>query len=382
MSTYAKRVGVHLVFQRGLVLLRYCIYDLRHHTSRNFSLTDFEGSLLPRPVSTTFGVYTYSAAREKQRERNNKKNMLWHFKLRACLGTILAALLLAPSLIIFGPCAVLLGLLALVVLCIDVTRRCLESRCWKCVFENMILPFCKVCETTFRWHRQLFMAVLWKRSRAHPSPIHVAVNHQYMADGQYPLPLVKAIILFFPHGLNMQGSHGETPLHTLIYTVSIVDDHVIAEASYLVKKGPEALELADRKGYLPLHAALALQRDSSRNDKTVELIKMLIEGFNGAASVPCRQGKLPLHFALRRHANTELLPMLVNLFPDAVAKRIGDKFPHETVYELSASLLLKDQFDSLVRDAVAHLFSRSQLGGGVDLLILAFAGISPTATYI
>lgn len=247
-----------------------------------------------------------------------------------------------------------------------------------------------VCIAVFvdhlRWIPQLFIVLFWKRSEEHPSVMHAAAMR--MGDWvPLPLLLLRMLVFFFPRGLTMRGSTGKTPLHALLgllgrglkYDSSSYFEkyggRLLAAVNLLVRKGPEALAVADNRGYLPLHTALAERYRLYPSDLKFEIVKILLEGFQEGAQFPVSSGKSVLEIGLE-HANGEgVIGMFLNAFPKAVTKRNSQgQFPHETFAHFKNSL--KNRFDCLIREELATLFAFYHLEGGLNLHILEFAEIS------
>ena len=78
---------------------------------------------------------------------------------------------------------------------------------------------------------------------------------------------------------------------------------------------PEAAKNVDVDGFTPLHQAL----NSSRMDQP-ELVKMLLPAFPGAATIPNRDGFLPIFTSVIRYPDMETFRLLYDADPASLAK--------------------------------------------------------------
>jgi len=80
----------------------------------------------------------------------------------------------------------------------------------------------------------------------------------------------------------------------------------------LIKEYPDAANVKDRDGRLPLHLA------ARSDDASEEVIQLLIEEYPDSVKVKDRYGDLPLHLAARNdHASEEVIQLLIKEYPDA-----------------------------------------------------------------
>jgi ankyrin repeat protein len=75
---------------------------------------------------------------------------------------------------------------------------------------------------------------------------------------------------------------------------------------YLIEQRPQLLQATDKRGFLPLHAAVA------QSEVSLDLVKLLLERFPGSAERKDKTGLLPLHVAAANGAPLDVVNLLTS----------------------------------------------------------------------
>jgi ankyrin repeat protein len=73
-----------------------------------------------------------------------------------------------------------------------------------------------------------------------------------------------------------------------------------------LEQRPQLLQATDKRGFLPLHAAV------SQSEVSLDLVKLLLERFPGSAERKDNMGLLPLHVAAANGAPLDVVNLLTS----------------------------------------------------------------------
>lgn len=104
---------------------------------------------------------------------------------------------------------------------------------------------------------------------------------------------------------------GHFPLHLAFKKEDSSDEFSLDVASVLLDSYPEAVQIQDEDGYLPLHIAC-------ENKPSLNIIIFLLDVYPKAAQIKGTFGCLPLHIACRNGASADVVEILLRAYPKAV----------------------------------------------------------------
>jgi hypothetical protein len=162
----------------------------------------------------------------------------------------------------------------------------------------------------------------------HSLPIHIACEHDASVG------VLDVLIRAYPEGLTITDADGNLPIH---YACSLES---CESALYLLKACPESVMTKNKKGQTPLHLA------SSRYDVCPELVEELIRLNQDACKTRDWQGRLPIHSACMWKADTKVIQMLLEAYPQSVRQQDSH---HHTPYGICRKVVHLDHHDSTVK---------------------------------
>jgi ankyrin repeat protein len=174
-----------------------------------------------------------------------------------------------------------------------------------------------------------------------------------IADAQGCLPLhqllsisssLEAALMMiekYPAALQHRNHYVELPLH--IECKHRCRSIIISKR---IKLYPEALAVADRIGFLPLHWLLMNRPGPS----SIEDALMLIMKYPAALSHQNIQGQLPLHTECSHSCRSTIIAKCIELYPDALAA--ADIERNQIIYGNTPLHLLLSNFRSSIEDTL------------------------------
>lgn len=128
---------------------------------------------------------------------------------------------------------------------------------------------------------------------------------------------VQALFRRNPSSASAEFVDGRTLLHKCVENYC----HEVDLIRELIVAYPEALEMTDAMGYLPLHRAL--KRHRKGHVPSLELIDLLVKNAPNTIHATTLDGSLPLHLAAEHNTRTslEIVRYLVDAFPGSTRRR-------------------------------------------------------------
>lgn len=181
---------------------------------------------------------------------------------------------------------------------------------------------------------QAWCAVL-ERIKSHPSDASLFDSRGrtclHTACAKHPPPSVVSSLLTLRGRVGRRGgaarftdNQGRTALAIAVYTKA--DPEVIR---LLLRSDPRAAGVGDHRGNLPLHLFFGDSRHScrgksskwgeERTEETEATVRLLLESYPEAAGRENNAGRTPLHVAMEEEATSDVVRMLVEASPEAVA---------------------------------------------------------------
>jgi len=96
----------------------------------------------------------------------------------------------------------------------------------------------------------------------------------------------------FPEALQLRDDDGDLPIHNLCYNENLDDTTSIDILRFILNTDPTSLREVVDDGYLPLHYAVAY--------KSTTFCKELIDAYPESLRIGSDDGWLPIHFACAR----------------------------------------------------------------------------------
>jgi ankyrin repeat protein len=191
--------------------------------------------------------------------------------------------------------------------------------------------------------------VFLRGERSHQTALHFAASSS--ADGETAKVILEILLGLFPEATAISdGIDGSLPLHRLVENERKQD--WTRFGSLLYQANPRSVQIADRRGKLPLHRAIAAMKHAQNS-----CVKPLLETFPQAAARADADGCLPLHIAAM---NAECWDETINLvylsYPKAISTRAGPAFNHRLALHMAAAST--DSRESLLQ-SLAELHPRA-----------------------
>jgi ankyrin repeat protein len=177
-----------------------------------------------------------------------------------------------------------------------------------------LLPFLIELDQLTRDHAGLLMTPLEdmgeEEDEDFATPIHFLCK--YLSSPH----LIQSFIDMCPDALNEGDEIGYRPLYVLCSR----DDVPLQTVEALAEKNPEAFQIPDEGGWVPLHAAA--------EESSLQAVSFVATRFPDTAKMKTNDGFTPLHLHCERNtpAIDEVVELLVNAFPRAaiIANDNGD----------------------------------------------------------
>ncbi|CAJ1966706.1 unnamed protein product [Cylindrotheca closterium] len=157
---------------------------------------------------------------------------------------------------------------------------------------------------------------------------------------------VQALFQRNPSSASAEFVDGKTLLHKCVENYC----HEVDLIRELILAYPEALEMTDAMGYLPLHRAL--KRHRKTHVPSLELIELLVKNAPNTIQAVALDGSLPLHLAAEHNtrASLEIVRYLVDAFPESTLRR-----DYQGLYPLHRALAT-DRPSAKVVECIASSF--------------------------
>ena len=189
-------------------------------------------------------------------------------------------------------------------------------------------------------------------------PLHVVCRH-YNGSNCQKSAVIQHMLTINPWAARTTTAAGETPLHCLLQNYFCT----LADVKLLVNVYPEALDIATKKGYTPLHIACEMHymerstkrarpTDDNPSSSSADIIAFLLKHVSPEAlGATNSKGELPLHSAVRSHQSLDTIRGLLSAYPDA-SKRVDRRG--------RTALHLATARHSLCRKTVRYLIQANQ----------------------
>lgn len=109
--------------------------------------------------------------------------------------------------------------------------------------------------------------------------------------------------------ITYQGEHNYTPLHIILKKLDIIQT--------FINYAPEAPQMMDRFGCLPIHEALW-------NEPSLKVVVFLIASYPESVKKGDFNGSIPLHYAIQYQASLEVVTFPIASYPESVEVADGD----------------------------------------------------------
>jgi ankyrin repeat protein len=133
--------------------------------------------------------------------------------------------------------------------------------------------------------------ILPKKDVKQKMALHYGLSNPYIKTS-----LINDLILFDPEVLQIADKKGRTALH---YAVKFRSSD-LALIKNMINNQPHNIQAADKTGHISLHYALGYQAQSSFNEKSVDLIELLIKAYPNSIYIKDEKDQSPL-FYLQNH---------------------------------------------------------------------------------
>jgi hypothetical protein len=126
--------------------------------------------------------------------------------------------------------------------------------------------------------------------------------------------LIQSFIDMCPDALTKQGDEGRLPLDVLCSR----EDVPLETVEALAEKNPEAFQIPDHNGWVPLNAAC--------EEGSMQVVSFLVTRFPETAQMKYNNGTTPLHSVCGRDtpATVEVVELLINTFPGSATMQDSD----------------------------------------------------------
>jgi hypothetical protein len=176
-----------------------------------------------------------------------------------------------------------------------------------------------------------YPAALQHRNNIRDLPLHIECRYQCRSS------IISRFIELYPEALAIADGRGYLPLHSLIQSKS----SSVADDSMMIEKYPAALRYQTKLGYLPLHWQLY-------QSSSVEDALMVIEKYPAALRHQTKRGYLPLHIECYTQCRSAIISKCIELYPEGLAVAI------EGTLRLPLHLLVLNKL-SMIDDALTMI---------------------------
>jgi ankyrin repeat protein len=176
--------------------------------------------------------------------------------------------------------------------------------------------------------------------------------HRVLSNRSSSIDIGLMVMEKYPAALQHQANFDGLPLH--IECRNQCRSSIISKCIELY---PEALQIMDKEGFLPLHRLMINQ--SSSNDDAL----MMIEKYPAALHHPNKYGSLPLHLECYNKYRSSVMSVCIELYPQALMKETNSRELPLHLLLMKKSSSIEDAFTMIERctTALEHQTSGASL---------------------